>query len=469
MNNPLNQITISNTDKKKFGIIYTPEILVNRILDLLPVKAFKNPDYKWLDLGAGKGAFSINLFNRLNVGLKDIIIESREREEHIIKNMIYMVEIYPEHIKELEAKFTKDANIIKTDFLSIDAEKNIKFDYIVGNPPYNIDGGIKTPTNTKQNKREDGKTIYVDFINKSLELLRENGFLNLIIPSLWLKPDKAGLYKTLTNLKIHKLVNLSTSETFKLFNYKAQIPTSYFLIENDKIENDKIENDKIIPIYDKFTNDFVEYKLEKNFPIPIHSITIINKLLKYINDPLIQSLRYYKTNTPSKNSKLSDISNINYTHKNIKTCTLNNLTPNLIINYSNISGHYNYIPKLILANKMYGFPYLDISGEYGISTRDNYVILDKDYSINKLREIEYFLSTKFAIYIFSITSYRMRYLERYAFNFIPDITKIKNFPILFNLSREMRDKKIADFFYLSKDEITSIENYSKNYNFFIDL
>lgn len=468
MNSPLNQITISNIDQKKFGIIYTPEILVNKILDLLPIEAFKNPNYKWLDIGAGRGAFSINLLNRLNEGLKDIIIESREREEHIIKNMIYMVEIYPEHIKELEAKFTKNANIIKTDFLSIDAEKNIKFDYIVGNPPYNIDGGIKTPTNTKQNKQEDGKTIYVDFINKSLELLRENGFLNLIIPSLWLKPDKAGLYKTLTNLKIHKLVNLSTSETFKLFNYKAQIPTSYFLIENNKTKNDKIEN-KIIPIYDKFTNDFVEYKLEKNYPIPIHSITIINKLLKYINDPQIQSLKYYKTNTPSKNSKLSDISNINYTHKNIKTCTLNNLTPNLIANYSNISGHYNNIPKLILANKMYGFPYLDISGEYGISTRDNYVILDEDYSINKLREIEYFLSTKFAIYIFSITSYRMRYLERYAFNFIPDITKIKNFPILLNLSREMRDKKIADFFNLSKEEITCIENYSKNYKFFIDL
>ena len=33
--------------------------------------------------------------------------------------------------------------------------------------------------------------------------------------------------------------------------------------------------------------------------------------------------------------------------------------------------------KLILTHKMYGFPFYDISGIYGISARDNYVLLEK--------------------------------------------------------------------------------------------
>ena len=83
-----------------------------------------------------------------------------------------------------------------------------------------------------------------------------------------------------------------------------------------------------------------------------------------------------------------------------------------------------------MAHKMYGFPYLDISGVYGISARDNYIILQSDYSLAELKELAHFLSTKFAIFIFQCTNYRMRYLEKYAFQFLPVITKITNFPRL---------------------------------------
>ena len=462
MINSLNEYTI-----KKYGIIYTPEILVNNILNLIPNNEFNNPNNKWLDIGAGRGAFSLNLYNRLDRGLTDIISDENERKDHIIKNMIYMAEIYPEHIKELENKFTENANILKEDFLSIIPEETIKFNFIIGNPPYNINGAIKTPTNKNLSKHEDGKTIYVDFINQSLKLLVNKGYLNLIIPSLWLKPDKAKLYNTLINLNIHKLHNLTTSETYKQFNYKAQLPTSYFLIEN----NNTINNDrnKIINIYDKFEKTYIEYELLKNYPIPITGITIINKLLKYIRLDEISSLKYYKTNTVSKKTTLSDTSNTEFKYENIKTCLLSNLKPKLIKNYSNSPEQYFNTTKLVLAHKMYGFPYLDISGIYGISTRDNYIISNKDYKIDELKEIQNFLSTKLALFIFSTTSYRMRYLERYAFQLIPDITNIKNFPKLSNLTRENRDKKIYEFFKLSKLEINVIENNSKDYKFFVDL
>ena len=71
---------------------------------------------------------------------------------------------------------------------------------------------------------------------------------------------------------------------------------------------------------------------------------------------------------------------------------------------------------------MYGIPYLDLSGEYGISNRDNYIIY-KD-KIEDLKKIYDFLSTEKVQEIYKSTRYRMMYLEKYAFQLLPDITLI---------------------------------------------
>ena len=467
VNNQSNEIIeydnneLTKNDVNNYGIIYTPFILSEKILNLIPEKYFKDPDMCWLDIGAGRGSFSIILYKKLNKGLQDIIPNIVDRHKHIIEKMLWMIEIYPDHIDYLKKVFGKNANIINCCFLSLNKYEYPPFDFIIGNPPYNISGSIKTPTNSKQKKTDDGRAVYVEFVKKSLELLLDGGFLNLIIPSLWLKPDKAGLYDIFTNLKIHKLHCLSTSATYKSFNYKAQTPTCYFLIEKTNIE---YFQDKSIKIYDKSFDKYFEYYVEPYYPIPTHGISIINRLIPYVKR--FDSLKVYKSNTPSRRSLFSDISGDEFQYINIKTCILDKNQPRLIKNYSNISQHFNDKPKLILAHKMYGFPFYDISGEYGISTRDTYIILQEDYSKKELIEIQAFLSTRFALYIFSITNYRMRYLERYAFYFLPNIKKILNFPKLNKYNRNERDKKLADFFNLSINEREIIENYSHDYKFF---
>lgn len=456
--------TTNKEDIINYGIIYSPNNLVNNILDLIPEKYFKDSNIKWLDIGAGNGAFSLNIFNRLNNNLSNNFTCLKERKQHIIKNMLYMVEIYPDHIKELKNLFTENANIIDEDFLALNTSQDnnySNFDFIVGNPPYNINGKLKTPTNSNIKKTDDGKQVYVEFIKKSLSLLKPNGFLSCIIPSLWLKPDKAGLYNILTNKKIIKLVCLSTSQTQKAFNYNAQTPTCYFLIQNTNNTN----NNKIINIYDDLNEKFINYNLKPNFPIPINGINIINKLLEFTN--INGSIKVYKSSTTSKNSIFNNVFGEKTIHSNIKTTLLSNNTPTLVINYSNNAQQFNNEPKLIMAHKMYGFPYYDISGLYGISTRDNYIILEKDYNKNELLQIQAFLSTKTALFLFSTTNYRMRYLERYAFEFIPNINNIEKFPNLLNVSREKRDNLIYTFFSFSQNEIDKIEKFHKNYNFFI--
>ena len=449
---------LSKQDINNYGIVYSPNNLVNNILDLIPKEYFKNPNLRWLDIGAGCGAFSLNLYDRLLNNLINNFSNVQETKNHIIKNMLFMVENYPYHITELKKEFTNEANILNTDFLSINNYEYEPFDIIIGNPPYNINGKLKTPTNNNLKKGDTGKQVYVDFVYKSLELLKPNGFLNIIIPSLWLKPDKANLYNLLTTKKIHKLVCLSTTQTQKAFNYKAQTPTCYFLIENNANENK-------LTIYDELNNNFINYILKPNYPIPINGINIVNKLLKYVDE--VGYLKVYKSSTLSKKTKIENNYDESFQYINIQTTILSNNDPQLVINYSNIAQQFYNEPKLILAHKMYGFPFYDISGSYGISSRDNYIILEKDYNKKDLLLIQAFLSTKTALFIFSTTNYRMRYLERYAFQFIPNINKIQNFPELLNNTRSTRDKLIQDFFNLSQNEREKIEKFSKNYNFFI--
>jgi tRNA1(Val) A37 N6-methylase TrmN6 len=470
-------MSISKEDKNNYGIVYTPNSLVDKILDLIPLEHYKNPALKWLDIGAGNGAFSLNLYNRLMNNLSSIIPNNNTRKAHILENMIYMCEIYIPHINKLETLFSHKTNIIKSDFLLLN-NNNEQFNIIIGNPPYNINGALKTPTNNSFKKTEDGKQVYVEFVKKSLVLLKENGLLALIIPALWMKPDKAGLYNILVNnnFTINHLHCLSTNETQKEFLYQAQTPTCFFCGTSGKVPPNKT-----IPIYDKIQKSYINYVLLPNYPIPTQGINIINKLLYYVEQ--VGYLKVYKSNSPPKKSLFGKpFSNAIDTNAidtnatkdeafnilNIKTTNLSNKTPLLIKNYSNILQHYANIPKLILAHKMYGFPYLDSSGNYGISSRDNYILTINDYSLEELKQIQAFLSTKFALFIFSTTNYRMRYLEKYAFLFLPNITKIKNFPNLLNLNQVQRDKLIINFFNLSELEEITIANSLYNYNHFID-
>lgn len=102
---------------------------------------------------------------------------------------------------------------------------------------------------------------------------------------------------------------------------------------------------------------------------------------------------------------------------------------------------------------MYGFPYLDKVGEFGISNRDNYVIIERNN--NDLCKLRDFLSTKTVLYLYESARYRMKYLEKYAFEFIPDITNLPDFPTIIN------DDTIANYFEFDEIDKKNIQNYHK--------
>ena len=462
------KLKIVDTDATNYGIIYTPFPTVCQQLAQIPDSYFSDPDLKWLDSGAGIGNYSIVLFCLLYHGLANVIQDRNERCRHIIEDMIYMVEVFPTHITRLREIFGLKANIIERCFLSLVRDEfDDGFDFIIGNPPYNINGAIKTPTNNKLNKSDDGKTVYVDFVAKSLDLLKEGGFLNYIIPSLWLKPDKAGLYRRLTNLKIHSLTPLNTNDSQRVFKYQAQTPTCYFLIQNSPDPNDGA---KVFKIWDKYVGGYVDYRLFVDYPIPCYGVSILNKLLDCVAK--YGSLVPHKSTTLKKGVTTSKDSAKSHPYKNIVTCRLDGLNPVIQYNWSNEECQYAGHKKLVLAHKMYGFPFLDVGGLLGISSRDNYVFFGGELKNleggSELEDIQRYLSTKFALFIFGTTNYRMRYLERYAFEFLPDIRNIEGFSFHgIEDSCEERDKYIADFFGFIDMEREIINKFSRDYTFFI--
>ena len=247
---------------------------------------------------------------------------------------------------------------------------------------------------------------------------------------------------------IQKIFTLNTLETKKEFHGEAQVPTCYFLLKNTK-------NTKKTKIYDQINKKYIRF-VPNNTSLPLNTVSIIKKLQKYVKK--YGCLKVEKTNIRPERVKKLTLSNDNTNnciYPNIYTCKLTKIKPYLDIKYSNIKLPYYGEKKIVLAHKMYGFPYYDKDGIYGICGRDNFVILNKsDYEFVRLKQ---FLSSKLFLSLTETTRYRMTYLEKVLFDFIPDITKIKNFPDI------ITNESINKYFGLDKLEIDILNSHKKIY------
>ena len=440
---------VSLQNKHKYGEINTDFKLANQILQLIPNDKFKNPKLKWLDPCCGRGYFSMALYKKLfnNLPIKN----EEEKHNHIINEMLWMIEINSEHITVLKEIFGEKAHIINADFLTTTE----KYDMIFGNPPFNVKGQVKVPTNIKISKKSDGASIWQQFIKHSIHCLKGNGHLTFITPSIWMKHDHS-MYQYMLQYNIKKIHTMTNTETNKAFHGHAQTPTCYFTLNR---KSHKCPFYKPISIYDKSISKYVTFNPrigDTSVSLPLFAQSVLQRLCFLVEE--YGHIKVIKTSMRPDYKGLSVTSQPDdeHTFPNISTCVLNKLQPELVINYSNKQCVHADQPKLVLAHKMYGFPYYDSSGTYGISNRDNYVILNK--TPEQFKQLKSFFSTKFALYLFEATRYRMKYLEKYIFEMIPDITKIPSFPT--------NDAALEKYFRLLPSEIEGIQNHSKDYKQF---
>lgn len=120
------ETVLSKEEKKKqFGEVFTPPALVNEILDQLPADIWQDPHKTWLDNSCGEGVFLLEVKRRLMQGLESWEPDFSKREQHILNNQIYGVELQRDNWIKCRQNLGlsptgNDGNIVNTDALAYD-------------------------------------------------------------------------------------------------------------------------------------------------------------------------------------------------------------------------------------------------------------------------------------------------------------------------------------------------------------
>ena len=350
----LSYLSVREEEKDKYGEVFTPMALINEMFDKLPKEVWSDPDKKWLDPANGIGNFPMVAYMRLMEGLKDTprLSNPQERSKHIIKEMLYMVEINPKNVKISRRIFGSNANICCADFLN-EEDKVMrqfsvdKYDVIIGNPPF------QTP------KKEDTGTtagkgiIWNLFIKSSLKLLQSGGLLGFITPPPWRKPENE-LYDIMT--KDNQLLYLhifGEKQVQKIFHVSQRIDL-YVIEKKPRYKNTHIIDEE----GQDTTIDLMNWPF-----LPNYDYDDIKKIILSEGDgiPIIYNTFYHSSK--NMNKTLKDKTSI-YKYPVIHGITLEGLA--LIYSKDKELGHFG-VPKVILNANRNQYPVNDYEGKYGMS------------------------------------------------------------------------------------------------------
>ncbi len=307
--------------------VFTPPKVANAVLDLLPDEVWSNPDLRWLDPGCKTGVFLREAARRLLVGLEPAIPDEDERLEHILRNMLFGVSVteltslmsrrtlycsknasgphsavqFPKsagHIwmervehsyvkgrcsqcsaskeqMEREGRDNHAYGFIHTaGRAAIDKEFHMKFDVIVGNPPYQMEADAAG---------QNIASIYNLFVEQAKAL--NPRYISMIIPSRWMAGGR-GLddfrAEMLADKRIRKLVDYPDSaELFPTVDIKGGI--CYFLRDRDNPGKCEVTHRRGGVAYGPVERDLDEFDVLVR---DSRAISILEKVLQHGEKPL---------------------------------------------------------------------------------------------------------------------------------------------------------------------------------------
>lgn len=328
--------------RKKMGIFYTPEyitkfIVENTIGKYLEENPNKLESIKILDPACGSGAFLNQahsfLLNEYKIKTEQKQLEKQqkgkeitlwdtntvENDKSILLNNLFGVDLNPESVditklalwlktaKATEPLQNLDNNIKcgnsliddpvvagnrafnwNSEFKEITDQGG--FDVIVGNPPYvyareKISLNEKEYFNSKYISAEYQLNTFVLFIEKSINLLKDDGFLGFVIPNSLLKIGSISKLRKyiLDNTSICTIVSLS-GYSFENVNVETVILVVQKNSKNSQVEVKEIESDIDIYSQKSLSINSLRWKINPNYEFDIYSsdtdLELIDKIQK---------------------------------------------------------------------------------------------------------------------------------------------------------------------------------------------
>ena len=498
--------------------VFTPPELANEVLDLLPKEIWKDKNAKFLDPFCKSGIFLREIAKRLLEGIVDEIPNLQERIDHIFHNQIYGIAIteltsllsrrsvycskYP-NCKYSISKFddvngnirfkkinhtwvdgkcafcgaskkelNRDSSLESYAYEFIHVVKpeeifNMKFDVIVGNPPYQLNVGNDGGNASK------AKSIYHKFVDMALKL--KPRYITMIIESRWMTKSTEGISeewvdKMIDDHRIRVLHDyLTSNECFPNLGNPIKGGVCYFLWDRQYNGNcDYYLHDVDTKIYHR--NGLLD-PFKAGIVIRDHrSMEIIEKIVNvegnYFNtdikcfsslvspkdfftnkETLTSSWKGYVDNKDSAHS-IKYYLNKNIHKKDFGYVSLKDISKN----HDSIKLTKVYIPaaggngadQIIL-----GKPFL---GDSNSVCSQTYLVIGYDpqkhnFNVNQCENIISYIKTKFFRYLVSIKK-KTQNGPRGVYQFVP----------LQDFNEEWTDEKLYKKYDLTQEQIDMIEN-----------
>ncbi len=416
--------------KKENGEVFTPMKLVNEMLDKLEEadsSVFSNPNLKWLDPAAGMGNFPVAVYLRLMKGLA--LIKGLENEEKrrkwILEEMLYMVEYDKTNVFMMKKILCGDKyklNIFHGSFIdgkdySTVYKTNIKFNIIIGNPPYND---------------RNESPIYNEFIESSINM--NPNYLMFIVPSRWFSGGKGldKFRKMMLNRSDIEFINHFENAS-ELFGKDVDIKggVNYFLINNSYNGLCKFNGIMIkLNRYDTLVTNPKFYSI----------IDKLNKFSKKINNIYKGQGNF---NIKSNDNRLKD----KIINKNYIKCYV-----------SQRKGNYKYIDKGFINKNMNKWKVIT-SRSYGASKYFGNIFIGKPNEVYSQSYISFEVNNEREAK--SLLSYLKCKLPNFMLSLRKNTQEISEKTLIWiplpPLDRQWNNIQVYNFIKLSKEEIKLIE------------
>jgi site-specific DNA-methyltransferase (adenine-specific) len=167
-------------------------------------------------------------------------------------------------------------NILKGDCLSlkfIDKNgENMKFDVVIGNPPYNWSDGDKQRKNNREN-------LWTRFVSKSFEdWVAKDGYVAMVVPKTWMSPsrDYGNTIIVQDYFKPNQVEAINIDECARHFNVGSSF--SYFVVKVDGSKSSQVT--KVVSNSGKFDMDLSSTTWDMGIPTILEK-DIISMLGKF--------------------------------------------------------------------------------------------------------------------------------------------------------------------------------------------